>query len=275
MKSSYFITVVFTSLVVLLLTSCGATKKRIDRNFNYFQTGLDSIGQLTYKDPLIVQNDVLSIQVYSNTVNPEQTLIFNQANAGAMGMAQGAAMQVSGGMGVMLGYQVDSNGDIIFPVLGKVKAAGKTKEQLAKDLENKLATYVKAPQVSIRYLQFRVQVLGEVKTPGMKVFPTERVTLFDALAMAGDLTDMGRRDNVILLREEGNERKHYVVDLRNSKFLSSEAFQLKQNDVIYVPAKDFKLKQLGVNPNAQRDIQIGLSVLSVLTIIVSLVNIFR
>jgi polysaccharide export outer membrane protein len=275
MKSSYFITVVFTSLVVLLLTSCGTTKKRIDRNFNYFQTGLDSIGRLNYKDPLIVQNDVLSIQVYSNTVNPEQTLIFNQANAGAMGMAQGAAMQVTGGMGVMLGYQVDSNGDIIFPVLGKVKAAGKTKEQLAKDLENKLATYVKAPQVSIRYLQFRVQVLGEVKTPGMKVFPTERVTLFDALAMAGDLTDMGRRDNVILLREEGNERKHYVVDLRNSKFLSSEAFQLKQNDVIYVPAKDFKLKQLGVNPNAQRDIQIGLSVLSVLTIIVSLVNIFR
>lgn len=229
-------------LPLFLFAACNSSK-RISKDFTYFQTGRDSLGKVSYKEPLIQANDLLAIQVYSSTLSQEQVTLFNLPNNTE-------------------GYLVDINGNIVMPVVGNIPAAGLTRTQLAKKIEETLIPYVKGPSVLVRYRQFKINVLGEVKSPGTKTFPTERVTLIDALGAAGDLTDFGKRDNVMVFREENGERKMYLVDLRSAAIFQSEVYQLQQNDIVYVNANKNKLAQVDVNPRTQRDLSLGLSILS-------------
>jgi polysaccharide export outer membrane protein len=121
-------------------------------------------------------------------------------------------------------------------------------------------------------MQFRVNVLGEVKAPGTYNFPSERVTILDAISAAGDLTDDAQRGNVMVIREENNKRNYYPVDLRSGAVFQSPVFQLQQNDLVYVGANKAKLTALKNNPNAQRNISLGISLISLALLVYNIIK---
>lgn len=260
------------AIFVLLLTSCTPTK---DLNQHLaFQNGRDTIAA-PLKEAVIQPNDLLSIQVLSKSINQEQTALFNLFNSGiaSSSATSGATTVGNGGGGQLpLGYQVAMNGNIEVPLIGEVKAAGLTKQQLQSVLTQKLSSYVRDPMVNIRFLQYNVNVVGEVKSPGIKTFSTDKVTLVDALSAAGDATDYGRRDNVLVIREENGHRKYFTVDMSNSRALfASPAYQLQANDIVYVsPAKN-KLRTLEINPEAQRRTTLLFGLVSVATFVTNLI----
>src|SRR3712207_1189008 len=151
--------------------------------------------------------DILSIQVFSKTLNQEQAAIFNILNTSNNGATQTSQVNMAAG------YQVSMSGTIDVPVIGGVKAVGLTKEQLQNLLAQKLADYVKSPTVIVRFLQFNVNVLGEVRSPGTHKFFQDRVTIIDAISSAGDLTDNGKRQDVTVIREENGKKIYRKIDL--------------------------------------------------------------
>ena len=190
--------------VTFLISSC-TSSKRINANFNYFQTGLDSTRRIDIKPLLITFNDQLSIQVSSNSMNQEQVAIFNITNNGiaststsSFGNSATAAVSSNmnqGSNSSTMGYLVDHNGYIKFPMLGLIRAEGKTRVELADEIAKLLVDkdFVKDPVVQVRFLSLKVNVLGEVKSPGIKSFSSDRITILDALGAAGDLSEYGRR----------------------------------------------------------------------------------
>ena len=256
----------------LLLSSCATQQglRRFNRDFNYFQRGLDSLARVEFK-PLTVQpNDILSISVTSNTLNQEQVAIFAVTNAGGMSQQTGMGAQQMGA--AIFGYLVYPDGTINFPLLGKVKVAGMTRDDLAWYLQNQLTTrdLVREPNVLVRIINLRVNVLGEVKAPGTKTFNQDRITVFDALAAAGDLTDRGRRDRVIVLRDDNGTIQSYPLNLTDAGLINGPGFQLRQNDIVYVAANDLKLREANFNPRTLRDLQIVTSIASLVAIVFNL-----
>lgn len=233
---------------VLFFTAC--TPQKDLSQYMLFQHSRDSLAT-TLKETLIQPNDLLSVQVLSKSINQEQTALFNLFNTG-VSSATNTGGENSGGGGA-IGYQVSAAGTIEVPLVGEVKAAGLTKNQLESSLEQRLASYVKDPMVNVRFLQYNISILGEVRNPGIKGFPTDRVTIVDALTAAGDLTDVARRDNVQVIREQNGQRKHYTVNLSNSRALfASPVYQLQPNDIVYVSPSENKLKNLASDPEAAR-----------------------
>jgi len=147
------------------------------------------------------------------------------------------------------GYLVDEEGAIIFPVLGRIFVKGMTMSQLRADLEKKLLEYLSDPLVSIRQLNFNITVLGEVKKPGQYTSPTDKVTLLQALGMAGDMTDNGDRTQVKLVRHENGMDQTYTLDFTDKNITSSPYYYLQQNDVLYVQPDANKKIIANVNPN--------------------------
>lgn len=265
---------------IALLSSCSNTRyatKNLNAEFNYFQKGLDSAQEMKFKALTIKPNDLLNIQISSNTLNQEQVALFNAANSGgAMGANGGMSQQQNGGANTF-GFLVDEEGYIKYPMLGKLQVAGMTRDALALKLETELAKkeYVKEPNIQVRFLQLKINVMGEVKSPGTKTFGADRITILDAIAAAGDLSDRGRRDKITIIREEAGQKKSYQINLLNTDFINSPVFQLQQNDVVYVNANNIKLKETNFDPQFQRDLQIGLSVASGLSFLISLFLLFK
>jgi polysaccharide biosynthesis/export protein len=241
---------------LLILTGCSSSKK-INQDFLYFQKSLDSIQNIQRVSPVIKVDDLLGIQVFSKSMNQDQAAIFN--------------IPVEGANAVNTGYLVETDGNIDMPIIGKIKAAGLTKEQLQVSLKDKLASYVKDPSVLIRFSDFKINILGEVKLPGSHSFNKDRVTIIDAISAAGDLTDFGKRDDVIVIREESKQRKYYSVDLRSGSLFQSPVYQLQPNDIVYVNATARKLRTLNINPESQRGWQLFFGIISVVSTIATLV----
>lgn len=216
-------------------------------------------------EPVINQNDILTISVSSP--NPEADLIFNAPNM--LGTASG-----SGGGGQLgtqtSGYLVSPEGFVQFPILGNIKASGLTKNELKLLLIKRLTEekLLESPVVNIRMINFRVTVMGEVRNPSVVSVPSEKMSLLEALGMAGDLTVFAKRDNILLIREENNEKVIRRINLNSKDFLTSPYYYLKSNDVVYVEANAAKLS------SAERSMQvlpIALSGLSVLVVIIGLI----
>ncbi|TDH20846.1 hypothetical protein EXU57_20855 [Segetibacter sp. 3557_3] len=246
-----------TSLFIcsFLFFSCRSSKE-INKESIYFQRGLDSMGQVKLQDLVIQPNDGLSIQIYSKTPNQEQTAMYNLANAGS------------------LGYVVNNNGMVEIAVLGDVPAAGLTRAQLQQSIVDKLSVYIKSPAVLVRFADVKVNVLGEVSAPGIKSFAKERVTIIDAISAAGDLTIAGKRHDVMIIREENGRRNAYTIDLRSGSLFQSPAYQLRQNDIVYVGSTDKKLRQMNRKTDGQSGLQIAMTVLSVATTLIYLISTF-
>ena len=144
---------------------------------------------------------------------------------------------------------MDTDGEINFPVLGAMKVEGVSTKILAADLTKTLADYLKSPIVNVRLTNFKVTVLGEVKVPGSYTIPNERISIIEAIGLAGDLTIQGRRSTVLLVREQEGERKFVTIDLTNKKLFNSPYFYLAQNDVIYIEPNKTKLNSSVVGSN--------------------------
>ncbi len=246
----------------IILVSCNSTKRVTKESFIYFQNGLDSIKYIQSKEPIIQNNDLLSIQVLSTSLNQEQTVPFNTP------MSAGVASS---------GYLVNMSGNVEMPVIGSIKAAGLTQIQLQKSIVEKLSPYVKDPSVVIHFLQFKVNVLGEVKSPGTQKFEADRVTIIDAISSAGDLTDNGKREDISVIREDGNTRKIYKIDLRSGSLFQSPAYLLQSNDIIYVGASDQKFAELRgqAKTAALSSLQLFGTILGLLTSIALTISILR
>lgn len=206
--------------------SCVNTRKAI-----YFNDLPNSTIRLAIRslEPVIQKNDLLSISVSS--LNTTATLVFNTPNITTI-----QASTATGNNTMASGYLVDQEGYIKFPILGNIKAAGLSKKALADNITKTLidSKQLLDPIVNVRYLNYKVTVLGEVAHPTVINVPNEKITLLEALGLAGDLTLYARRDNVMVLREEGADIIIKRLNLNSNDLLTSPYFYLKSNDIVYV-----------------------------------------
>lgn len=171
-------------------------------------------------------------------------------------------------------YTVDSQGNIFFPVLGSLTVVNMTKKQLEGLLETKIGAFVRNPVVSVRLLNFNISILGEVRNPGQYKSETEKLTIFQALALAGDMTDFGDRTHVQLIRHSEPLNQDLVenIDLSDKSILNSPYYYMQQNDVLYVEPD--KNKQINANTNDNKTLffQSGGFLLGIVSLIISLVR---
>lgn len=211
---------------------------------------------------IIHKDDLLAILV--NSKDPELALPFNMPVVTYQIGAQTTAQQR------LLGYLVDQNGDIDFPILCKIHVEGLTRMQVTELIKQKLMSedLIKDPIVTVQFLNFKVSVMGEVTRPGTFDISGDRITLLEALSMAGDLTIYGRRDRVAVIREKDGKRRILYHDLRSSDIFQSPCYYLQQNDIVYVEPNKAKTGQSRINSN--NSVGVWLSAVSVLASITSL-----
>ncbi len=263
MKTKYkfysrFIKTIAILLLAMQFISCVNTRKA-----TYF----NNVGDVSFPEifksgePVLQKNDILSISVSS--LNPEAAKIFNSTNliATQTSSSSGTTTQASG-------YLIDKEGVIRFPMLGEIKAAEITKKELREKITEQLKRkkLLLDPVVDIRYLNYRVSVLGEVKNPSVLTIPNEKVTILEALGLAGDLTIYAKRDNVLLIRTEDGVKKTRRIDLTSGEIFSSPYYYLKSNDVIYVQPNKSKVASSG------RAIQWLPVIISALSLVIVVIN---
>ncbi|CAM1355335.1 polysaccharide biosynthesis/export family protein [Tenacibaculum halocynthiae] len=164
-------------------------------------------------------------------------------------------------------YLIDNKGYIDFPLLGRLKIAGLTRSETIKLLKNKLdPDYIKKPTINIIISNFKITVLGDVKTPGSYKIPNERITVLDAIGLAGDLNISGIR-NIEVKREEGNKITTYKLDLRSNKLFTSPVYYLQQNDIVYVQPNKARSQSASYNQNTGLFISIGSVLISLISIL--------
>ena len=226
------------------------------------------INQAVFYGAHIQSGDVLDIKVTAfdeNAVRPFN--LYSMNNSSSPGQMNGQTAQLA-----PQGYLVDNEGFIYFPVLGKLYIKGMTLAQLRADLEKRLLTYLAEPLVSIKQLNFNVTVLGEVKNPGQHTSASDKITILQALGLAGDMTDYGNRTNVKLIREEEGVSKTYVIDFTDKNITSSPYYYMQQNDVLYVEPDMIKKKSANIDPNRGLVFQIGGVALGVASILISILR---
>lgn len=239
-----FLVSVITLCVILLLGSCASGKK-----VPYFQN-IDEIslaGSKGLYDAKIMPKDMLTITV--STTDPAAAAPFNLS----VGSSVGGQGQLSSGAGNLQGYLVDNDGNINFPVIGRLHVQGLTKTQCQDLVHKKLLPYMAAtenPIVTVRMSSYRVTVTGEVARPGVIPVSTEKMSVIEALAQAGDLTVYGKRDNIMLIREDETGQKSMVrLNLNDANLINSPYYYLQQNDILYVEPNNVKARNSGIGPS--------------------------
>lgn len=262
-KGVVFIRTTIIVAVVFSMVACSSAKR-----MGYFQDVPDSltskaVAQAVYKSPTVQVDDILQITV--QTLDPGATMAINQPNSASWPLAgSGAASGASGGStgaaaapntgSAVSGFLVDHDGNIELPLVGKVQVKDKTTDEVRELVRQKAAQFYKDPVVNVRLANFKITVLGEVNRPSTYIMPSEKVTLLDALGMAGDMTIYGRRENVMVIREENGQKQFARFDLNNSNLFTSPFYYLKQGDVVYVEPN--KQKVNGSDVSAVRRISI-------------------
>lgn len=254
--------------MVLAAVSCSTPKE-----ISYFQDLQPGVTELTITDPVEIKvrpKDKLSILV--NAQDQKLTNMFNlpivsqqigQESTGSSGNSRGVS-----------GYTVDTDGYINFPVLGKIKVEGMTREQIAEYLTRQLKEQelIKDPVVTVEFMNLGVSVLGEVNRPGRISINRDNLTILDALSEAGDLTIFGKREKVLVLRQENGKQRVYGINLCSAEHIySSPVYYLQQNDVVYVIPNDTKSRQSTVNGNTVRSTSFWISLASLITSIAVLI----
>lgn len=246
----------FCGLLILLLSSCGSRK-----NMVYLQNDSTQINTLYDQFvPKIQVNDILTIAV--TAADPKVTVPFNPASS-----MSNNNMTQSVDMALRPTYTVDSKGYILLPILGKVHVLGLTRLQAIEKIRAQLSLYIKDPGVNMNFNNFRVSVLGEVVRPGSFIMPTERVTILEALSMAGDLTIRGVRENVMVIREVDGQKSMHRLDLTKQSTLNSPYYYLAQNDVIYVEPNKAQINNSKLGANTNIIISISSLVITVISIL--------
>jgi polysaccharide export outer membrane protein len=251
------------SALILLISSC--TTQKPATNINYLQNAKDTLVKevVNFQPPVVQKGDLLSIKVFSsaNGLKPEADAPYNLQETST----------AAGGNSTTAGFMVDMEGNIEYPQLGALHVEGLTREQVADLIKSKLQGQLTQPSVIVRFLNFKISVLGEVKAPGTFTLPTERVTFLEAIGLSGDVTDFGRKNNVMVVRENNGQIEKGIVDLTSSAMFASPYYRLQQNDVVFVESNGKRLQQQQRQETAQ---QIGIAT-SVITAIALILNFIK
>lgn len=243
-------------LPLILLTSSCVTQK----DWVYFQE--ESIAQQKVEAPDLhyQPNDLLSVNVSAidlDAVRPFNLIVSNP-NLNNLSLTGQQQLQT---------YLVDEMGEINFPVLGKLTLGGLSRKEAIELLEQRLQAYVNKPIVTLRLINFKISMIGEVNKPGTYTIPNEQITLPQAIALAGDLSINGKRENLLLLRNESGLLTKKYIDLRSDSLFNSPYYFLKPNDIIYVEPNASKVRS---STDALRYTSISLSVITIVTQIISI-----
>lgn len=242
---------------IFSLTSC-VSKKEI----SYFQNDVIDQSKVNNNyETKFKPDDLLQITVMSQDI--EAAIPFNLPT-----VSFGASMNTAVGTPQQQSYLIDSDGNIDFPVIGKLKLGGLTRTQGISLIRNKLSPdYLKNPTINIRISNFKVTVLGEVNKPGSYIVTNERITILEALGLAGDLTIYGLRNNIKVTREENGEKKIYTLNLLSKNIFISPVYYLEQNDLIYVEPNYSKAQDSAYIRNTGLFISLGSVIISLITIL--------
>ncbi len=235
-----FVRVLALFVLPVYLISCSTQKKTP----YYLDNVVDTTGKEDVKIPelQIQKNDQLSIQVYSISTKPDVSdAIYNLPSGSAGGQAGG--------------FLVDAYGNIEYPRLGTLHAEGLTKQELAAEIKKRLTQPVellKDPTVIIRFLNYKITILGQVGHEGMMIVPGERLNILEAIGMAGGITEYGKKNNVKIIREINGKREIGLIDLTSKDLFASPYYNLMQNDIVMVEPTKQKIKQTEQSLVAQR-----------------------
>lgn len=254
-------------LFAVMLASCHTEEKIL-----YFQdVELGKVENITNAVDIKLQpQDQISIVV--NSKDSELASLFNLVRARqTLGNTTGNVF--ASNQGEIAGYTIDDAGYIDFPQVGKVKVAGMTKNQVADYIKGILVDRNLCADaiVTVEYLNLNVSVFGEVSKPGRYSITKDRLTILEALSMAGDLTIHGRRDNIYVVREEAGKRVTYSVDIRSKDIFNSPVFYLQQNDAIYVHPSKVRAGQSNINENSFKSVSLWVSFASLICTVATLV----
>lgn len=193
--------------------------RKTDESLSRLRTG--------FSEPKIQPGDILNIAVSS--INPEATAMFS-----FFGTTRATTNNDPNFSQQTSGFLVDAQGNIQFPIIGSINVKGKTSIEIRTLLQDALSQYLEKPVVTVRYLNFKIMLMGDVLKPGVYTFPSERVTLFEAISSAGDLTIFGERKHIQLIREVDGKNQIIRLDLTDKNVLSTKYMYLQPNDIIYV-----------------------------------------
>ena len=272
--------------LAIFASSCGNT-----RQITYMQGSFDTatLSQINLKEPVIQRGDLMGITIYSD--NPQATAIYNLSassspsiSAGSSSTGSGSESGASGGSTpggstssgtastAGASYLVDDSGYIRMYGIGKVHVQNLTKAQLKDTLDSKLDSKfggpLNNPFYTIRFLNYRVTLLGEVSHPGIFSIPGEHLSLLEAIGMAGDLTFYGRRDNVLVIRQNDGKREFARLDLTKPEIMGSPYFYLQQDDMVIVEAN--KKKIVANDQVTIRNVSIAATIVSTIAIVYSI-----
>ncbi|MGV0947422.1 polysaccharide biosynthesis/export family protein [Empedobacter falsenii] len=240
-------------IVILTISSCASKKELV-----YLSGDQQSTTNFEQYIPKIQSSDILAISVSAADIKATEP--FNQQSIYQVnsGMQNNPYAKV---------YTVDENGYINYPLIGNVKVGGLTRTEAENELKSKISKYIVNPGVNINFTNFRITVLGEVAKPGNFSIPNERVSILDALGMAGDLTINGVRKNIMVIREQNGQKQTYNVDLTSKEILNSPVYYLAQNDVVYVEPNNAKISSSKFTPNYSLWISVAGVIISVIAVI--------
>jgi len=260
--------------IIILLNSCASGPKQM----TYFNNVPDSLNnnplaieRSKFVEPKIQSKDILQISI--QTLDPRSTDVVNSAppmpssTGGASSGSGGSESSVSSAATVP-GYLVDNNGEIEMPLVGRVKVGGLTTTEAKDLLREKASQYYKDPVVNVRCVNFVVTVLGEVNRPGQYLVPNEKINLLDAIGLAGDLTAYGKRNDILLVREDNGNKLFIRFDLNSSDVYKSAYFYLQKGDLVYVAPN--KSKAALSDYARDRNVQVTSAILTPLIILANL-----
>lgn len=248
-------------ILSLMLASCGIQYKQVPYFQNLQDSGIveEAIQNITVLR--IQKEDILAITVSS--LNVEASAIFNFGTTSSI--QNGAVGNVNPAL-TSNGFLVDQNGAIQLPMVGVVEVAGLTTSEARDLIQSKLLPFLKEPVVALRVINFRISVLGDVARPGVYTVQNERISVSEALSMAGDLTITALRNNVLLIREQNGNRQYIRFDLRNKDLFNSSYYYLQNNDVLYVQPSNAKYASVD---SSYRNVSLILSALSVIALLIT------
>ena len=249
-----FIVFISISTCLFTFTSCRSAK-----NVTYFTDLSDSLKvqlpEMRRPEAVIMPDDLLEIRIAG--ANEQTSALFN--NYGSAAGSIGGTIQP---------HLVDFEGEIEFPFMGKIKAAGLTREELKNKIRKDVTKYLKDPIVTVRFVNFRFTVLGEVRNPGSYVFANEKVSILEALGQAGDMTQYARRNTVRVIRDSSGKREIGMINFNQKTIFTSPYFYLQRNDVIYVEPQESKTNYETIT----RVTSILATALGIVAVIFSIVN---
>lgn len=258
--------------VTLLMSSCISQQKIL-----YFQDLqlADKVDYSFQTDSLDSEMRFQSSDILSIIVTGKDPMSVSMFNLPAITTLKPNSVELSANS-TLQSYLIDENGCINFPTLGSVKIAGLTRAEAVNMLTKRLSEYIKEPIVNLQLLNFKVSVLGEVNSPGVKQISNEKVTIMDAISLGGDMNIYGNRSNVLLIRQEKGKKMFCSFDFTSSKIFKSKYFYLKQNDIVYVQPNSARQNSSRIDSAKQFNLSLASTITGVVSVIASLcIALFR